>query len=479
MKGMTSSPSRQPKGIPVGGQFATAAHSESGVLLAPPTPPRDGLDVETVVAAAADSIGPGIIPELERQIAETKTPGGLQLMLQSIDSRYNRDSLYERVSSMSGLDAQRADHLAELGYTNVDQLSHSKLRNLEGISSIVRHDIEPDRLAFIGRLNKGQYQWSQWEREAILTAPVADLDNLIADNKGKTPEEKYIATVALLDPEKVDRAQQAFAAGIKPTELRLVEAKQHAPELLVELRNELPESKRGAYFIVDMADRGITGAHVKSYGVKACGAFSGAELDACGIKPAVLRSLVSSPLQTDLHSYRKLSEAGYTKGADLKAASDAMGTTDIRVLAGVRKYADGATLQAFAGALGTSLTKFDAQAVARLGKAGITEPAQLRPWISANHAEANKFIERGAVLGIHADVVTARISPERIGEMTRAGIPVNEAPALKNAPDLWAAGKPFRERWEADQSRLAEQRWIREAKPWAFTEDTYLDGGQR
>lgn len=476
---MTTSPSRQPKGIPVGGQFAATTHGESGLSLLPPaTPTGEGLDAETVIAAAARTIGPGIVPELERQFGEAKTHGGLQLMLQSVDSRYNKDSAYERVDSMSGLNGTRADQLTELGYTNVGQFSHTKLRNLDGISAVVRHGIEPDRLDFISRLNKGQYLWSAWEKEAILTSPVADLENLVATNKGKSPEEKFIATAALLGPEKAARAREAFAAGIRPNEQRLVEAEQHAPELLVELRNELPETKRGPYFIVDMADRGITGAHLKNYGVKACGAFTGDELDACDIKPSVLRSLVSSSVQTDLASYRKLSDAGYTKGADLKAASDAMGTIDIKTLAAVRKYADGQTLQAFAGAVGASLDKAGARAVGRLVKAGITEPAQLRPWTSSSHNEANRFIERGTALGLHADIIAARISPERLGEMTRAGIPVSEAPRLKSATDVWAAGKPFRERWEADEARRVEQRWTRQAKPWAFTEDTYRSGAE-
>lgn len=56
---MTTSPSRQPKGIPVGGQFAAAAHSESGVSL-------DQNDVLTVAA--------GTDPAL----AEKLTAGGLK-----------------------------------------------------------------------------------------------------------------------------------------------------------------------------------------------------------------------------------------------------------------------------------------------------------------------------------------------------------------------------------------------------------------
>lgn len=35
---MTAAPARQPKGIPVGGQFANTAHAESAVTLAPPPP---------------------------------------------------------------------------------------------------------------------------------------------------------------------------------------------------------------------------------------------------------------------------------------------------------------------------------------------------------------------------------------------------------------------------------------------------------
>lgn len=45
----------------------------------------------------------------------------------------------------------------------------------------------------------------------------------------------------------------------------------------------------------------------------------------------------------------------------------------------------------------------------------------------------------------------------------------------KDTRDLWAAGQKYRDAYDAAQAKKAETKWIREAKPWAYTEADYRD----
>jgi hypothetical protein len=177
---------------------------------------------------------------------------------------------------------------------------------------------------------------------------------------------------------------------------------------------------------------------------------------------------------------KTLHDAGYTSGNDLKAASQVLGTTDTKLLARARKHANGAQLSTFAAATGNKLRPEDPKAIGRLLKLGIDDPAKLRPWTAACHTRANTFINRDqSILDIHADVIKAGITPERLGAMTRAGIPVTEAAKHKDTDDLWTAGAEYRAAWDADQANKVTRRWQNEPTAWSYTEDTYLDGASK
>lgn len=472
---MTITRPRVDAGVPAGGEFTAFGHSDAVPSLGAPAPAK-ALDAETIFALAAEHTGPGVVPELERQYEAATTDTGRDLLLQKWDSYYNPASTYASRQSSYDLTPERCDRLGELGYTDLEQVSLPQLKNI-GLVAITRHGITPDRLELINRLAMPEYRWSDWEKEAVLTADVDDLDALIQNTEIPTLEDKYLATVALLGPEKYNRAKEALAGGLRFHEKGLVESDLD-PGDLARLRNALPDSKRGAWHIIGLAEKGITGEHLKSYGSKACETFSGPELDASGIKPAVIKSLVSSGVRGDLAFYRRLSDGGFTKGSDLKDAAGALETNDVAALVRARKHATGEQMAVFKAATRQKITLVDAQAIGRLAKAGITEPDQLRAWSSTIHKEANKYVDLDgdSKLAIHADVVDAGITPEHLALMSRAGIPVTEAPRHKNTKDLWAAGKPFRDNYEANEQRRLEQRWIREAQPWAFTKDTFEAG---
>jgi hypothetical protein len=472
----TTFTARQPKGIPVGGQFAATEHGESLVALGPAGPAR--LTEEDILAAVSSHEGPGAVPGVRRRISETTTDGGRQLFLQRCDAMYNPDSPYRIDRSTYGPTPEHCDALAALGYESVNEFSRDKTENFPGIGSLIDGEVGPDRLELLSKLSTHQHQWSAWEKSAYLNAPLEDLGQVISD-KDMTRAEKYIATVDLMGLEN-NSARARKAIEMKIGDRGLIEADDYALEDLADLRDALPDSKRNASHIVGLAQRGISGPHLRAYGSKACETYTGKELDESLVAPKTIRSFLASGFSPSLDGMKILHDAGYTSGNDLKAASQVLRTTDPELLAAARKHTTGAQMALFSTATGNMLRPDDPKAIGRLNKLGIDHPDQLRPWTAAIHVRANKFIDRDrSVLAIHADVIKAGLTPERLGEMTRAGIPVTEVAKHKDTKDLWAAGTEYRAAWDADQASKVARRWENEAIPWAFTEETYRDGAAK
>ncbi|QOT19388.1 hypothetical protein [Paenarthrobacter sp. YJN-5] len=464
---------RQPKGIPAGGQFAATVHAETSVSLRPAA--RAALNEDDILAAVAAHEGPGAVPGVRRRIAETTTVGGRELFLQRCDAMYNPASPYRIDRSIYGPTPEHCDALAALGYESVNQFDRAGTKNFPGLGAIIDGGIGPDRLEVLGKLSTHQHQWSAWEKSAYLNAPLGDLEAVIT-NQGLSRVDMYLATVDLMGSEaKSARARKAISMGIG--DRGLIEADQYGLENLRDLRDALPEAKRTTSQIVGLAQRGITGLRLRTYGSKACETYSGKELDDALVAPKTIRSFLSSGFYPTLADMKVLHDAGYTTGNDLKAASRALRTTDTKLLAAARRHTTGAQMAVFAPATGHVLRPEDPKAIGRLNKLGIDHPDQLRPWAAACHARANRFIDRDqSILAIHADIIKAGITPERLGAMTRAGIPVTDAVTHKNTRDLWAAGAEYRSAWDADQASKVARRWESKATPWAYTEDTYLEG---
>jgi hypothetical protein len=467
---------RQPKGIPVGGQFAATEHGESLVSLAPAGPAR--LTEEDILAAVSNHEGPGAVPGVRRRIAETTTEGGRQLFLQRCDAMYNPDSPYRIDRSVYGPTPEHCDALAALGYESVNEFARDQLKNFRGTGSLIDSEIGPERLKVLDKLSTHEHQWSAWEKSAYLNAPLEELEQVI-DDKNMTRAEKYVATVDLMGVES-NSARARKAIEMKIGDRAVIEADKHSLEDLADLRDALPESKRNAAHIVALADRGITGPRLRTYGSKACESYTGKELDEALVAPKTMRSFLAAGFYPTLDGMKTLHDAGFASGNDLKAASHVLRTTDPELLAAARKHTTGAQMALFSTTTGNMLRSDDPKAIGRLNKLGIDHPDQLRPWTAAIHLRANKFIDRDqSILAIHADFIDAGLTPERLGEMTRAGIPVTEVAKHKDTKDLWAAGTEYRAAWDADQASKVARRWENEAIPWAFTEETYRDGAAK
>ncbi|ACL42025.1 hypothetical protein Achl_4074 (plasmid) [Pseudarthrobacter chlorophenolicus A6] len=470
---MTSIIARQPKGITVGGQFAATEHSESFVTLGP----LDGghLSEESILDAVSRHEGPGAVPGVRRRIAETTTEGGRELFLQRCDALYNPDSEYVIDRSVYGPTPEHCDALAALGYTSVNQFSRDRTKNFRGVGSLIDSGIGPERLEVLGKLSAHESQWSAWEKAAYLNSPLEDLDGVV-ENKDLSRVGQYLATVDLLgDEAKSARARKALE--MKIGDRALIEADEYPLEDLADLRDALPESKRYPANILRLALRGIDGPRLRTYGTKACETYTGRQLDEALVAPKTIRSFLAAGFDPRLDDMKVLRDAGYTSGNDLKAASKVLRTTDVKVLAEARKHATGAQMATFAANTRDQLRFDDPQAIGRLTKLGIDSPDQLRPWAASIHARANTFIDRDqSVLAIYADIIKAGVTPERLGALTRAGIPVTEAAKHKDTKDPWAAGQKYRAAWDADQASKAARHWVNEPAQWAFTEENYLDG---
>jgi hypothetical protein len=323
-----------------------------------------------------------------------------------------------------------------------ERVPFHKRRNLQGIDSIIRGGIEPERLKLLGKLLTHEHQWSGWEKEAYRTLPLADLEDVVKDPRAAIVQ--YRDLMHRLDPAKAARADECFNLGLR--DRGLIESTQHSPEVYLDLRRALPDSKRGVWHVVHLADKGITGTHLNTYGTKACEQYTGKELDESGVDPKVMRAFLASGVRVDFAGMKTLHGAGYMNGADLKAASRAMGTSDPAVLADARRFATGDQLATFRFYTRDQITSTDARAIGRLAKLGVEDYSRLLDNARAQYTLANVMVDRRKnVLDVHADIIGAGITPERLGRMSRAGIPVDKAADHATDTDLWAAGAPYRD----------------------------------
>jgi hypothetical protein len=452
------------------GQYTFTERQEAHLSLGADTPK---LTVEDVLERVAERNGPGAVPEIERQIAETTPEGGRDLFLQRTDAVYNPDSPYRLDYGDYGRPTgAQCEALAGLGYENINQFGPDLMKNFPGHDALIENGIGPERLELLATLPRPSFAWSDWEKEAYFQAPLDQLDEDIP-NPLKAPRPAYEKTVTLLQPERAKRIREAYETGIwdKP----LIEAEDYPLPVLADLRDALPSSKRGHWHITRLADKGITGRHLRDYGVKAAERFTGKELDDSGIEPAAVRSVLANAPHAELDDVAKLAAGGFSRGRELRATATAMGTSDADTLIEARKYATGEQLAVYRHGRRDPLTAEDAKAVGELFAAGIDDPRKLDQWAIEVHTQGAKWRPGASVFRTYADVITAGISPAKLGKMTRAGIPMHEAARHKDAEDLWAAGKPFRDEYQADQDRLIGTPFARQRRMWVYTEDNYLE----
>lgn len=265
---------RQDAGTPAGGEFKAFGHSDVVPALGGPAPIPQTMSVGDLIEQEADRYGPGYRDRMEAQYARLETDGGRTLFTQHLDARSNPETRFDSRAIQGVSDTADYDRLAELGYTDVNQLAEVRRKNLRGLETVLDAGITPERLAVLNAQPRHEFQWSAWERDAYLNAPLEQLEDAFSPLKNS--REQYLEAVTIGHPERTSRVREAWMLGY---DKGLVES-DHDLTTLARLRDEIPDTKRNATYILAFADKGITAAHLKRYGVRNCTKYDAKALDA-------------------------------------------------------------------------------------------------------------------------------------------------------------------------------------------------------
>ena len=92
----------------------------------------------------------------------------------------------------------------------------------------------------------------------------------------------------------------------------------------------------------------------------------------------------------------------------------------------------------------------DAENIGRLARAGYTDPDDLNVFTSKGYQPEANALERSSfdAYKTYADWVEADLTPERVGELSRAGIPPSKMTSIAPDADLEAESKPYRDEYK-------------------------------
>ena len=459
-------------GVRTGGQFAEEAKSEPDLNLAPGTGSWPEPSLEDVINVACDRYGEGYRAGFEAQATIPRTDEGKELYRRTLAGAYHPDYQDDRLTYQKPRAAD-CDVLAELGYRDPADLMEKAVAAFGDAQAVVQQRIAKDRLDAVHAIGRNRYQWTNWEREAYLSA---DLDALKAVAEAPDWDSKYEAIAAARGPQFTARLQEAKNVGLK--DWGLIEYDHHPAALLKNLQDAMPPSKRDPMSVAKMANMGHTAVSLKSFGATVCERFTDAEVFSSTLTPAQLRSLHSGMKRAGIGDLEKLHNGGLTNGKEVRELSKAMRTEDVDVLVGARRHITGEQMAQFAGFnKGTSFTVDEAAAAAELLTHGYEKAADLRHHATAVYGPSRWCIDRKAAeLPIFANIVKAGITPERLGVMTRAGIPADRAHEFVNTEDLWEAGRQFRDAYAKDQDRRVKDGWSISGIPWEFSKEDFEKG---
>lgn len=191
----------------------------------------------------------------------------------------------------------------------------------------------------------------------------------------------------------------------------------------------------------------------------------------------MLKTLHNGYPEGTIDDLEKLHAGGFTKATELKDLRDTMGPFTVKDAIAARRHIEPAKLLPWRKVVPKDLTLADVRAAAVLAKHGKTSAEDLKEYQDI-HRPAHETLDRqGSSLPIWASIVKAKITPERLKVMTRAGIPVTEAAKFAKEENLWAAGEPFREAVMANRERQLKLGFTRrtEVEPWAYTEADFAN----
>jgi len=417
--------------------------------------------------------GPGYTAAVRSSFEELPTEEARTLFLSAFSPNTPRDSHNTRPSR-----ADAWEEIADLGYA--DWAAFNGLN----LDTITRYKITADRLPAVAHL-LGTYGRNvprgTWDADALTNAPADRLTEALKQHK-----DPYVALASASDLGNLDRIRDCYAAGI--TSPDLIES--GAPvDAIADIKAALKSLSDRDILAVIAND--LTGAEAKAFGPIASLRYTCAELTTSTLKPSVIRGLSSaypdrwdspSPTMAQLEA---LHGAGYTGRAGIYTMTEAFGlrkndARDIRTLVSIGKKItlDGLAAVSFIPRRDTYLPR-EATAIRTLIRGGITSKEAVEA-LCANlqgRSQTNDQPDREHGLTFHellAAAVSARISPERIGVLSRAGIPLSRMKDFAKSGTEWADGAPFRAAVLAtEERRAAFSRNAAPVGPWEFTEETF------
>jgi hypothetical protein len=420
------------------------------------------------------SYGPGYTDAVRRSFNHLSTKEAKTLFLSTVGGNAARDSHNSKPSHAEGW-----ERVAALGYTD-----WATFKGLN-LGSILHYDITSDRLPVVAHLMKiygPTIPAGKWAADGLTNAP---LDRLAASlQEHKNP---YLALAAASDLSNLDHIRECYAAGIKSAEL----IESGVPvETITDIKSHLKSLTDRE--ILAVAATGLSGVEAKDFGPVASLRYSREDLIASSLKPSVIRGLSSAypygwERTPSIAQLEALRGAGYTGRAAIYTMTEAFGlrkndARDIRSLVAIGKKISTSDLAAVSFiSRRDSLLPRDAAAIRTLVRGGITtkEAADEMGSQVFLRSQINDRPDREYGLTIYelmATVVAAKLSPERIGVLSRAGIPLSRMKEFAKSTTEWADGEPFRAEVLAAEERMSH--WSRNPEPvapWEFTEANFRD----
>lgn len=429
---------------------------------------------EELVPEMDGGYGPGYTSSVRQGFEQLTTEDAKLLFLSTVGNNAARDAHNPRPSR-----AQDWERIAVLGYT--DWATFSGLN----LGTILNHNITADRLPVVAHLLKiygGTIIKGAWDADGLTNAP---LDRLAASlQEHKNP---YLALSAASDLSSLDRIRDCFAAGIHSAEL----IESGAPvETLLDIRGSLKSLTDRE--VLAVAASGLSGAEAKAFGPIASLRYSREDLMASSLKPAVIRGLSSAypygwERTPSIAELEALHGAGYAGRSAVYTMTEAFGlrkndARDIRALVSIGKKISPADLAAISFIhRRDSLLPRDAAAIRTMVRGGITSQEAAKALSAPLHARSQSTDQPDREHGLTiyellACAVSSKITPERMGVLSRAGIPLSRMKDFAKSTSEWADGEPFRASVLAQEERRAA--WSRASgpvAPWEFTESNFRE----
>lgn len=452
---------RQPSGVPIGGQYATAPRPESCTTL----PPAVKTPLERLTATYKDGYSREAAESLAQRLLDENTMKGRDPELVAAYMERFRDTRrYQHDVDLQAL----VDH--GMTIDDVDMLT-----GLTGTKAapwqLVHTGVTPARATRLCELGVSRPS----AMSALHKMPDDAIAEWVAAMKEDLELNRWVAAVPIIADlhaagVTISLANKCRENGIEPSviirrpHLDPVELAQYAATAKMAPRDAAPRLDAG----IDATVAAEYGANISMEDTR--------NLVATRIPGKVARSLRAKDKYLTVTDIAALHAARITTGAAYKTWTDATDIFDTSNLAAL--VASGITPGQVDGYRHQGFS--DAAMWHRMHAAGVGD---ISVWAAAGLE--HRAVTPGGTLGRPSRTAegmsvfaAAGGTPQRLAQLTRAGIPIEKAAAFKDSSDPWKDGAPFRKTAMAEEERM-HKTWghlATEPQPWPWTKGTYQAG---